>query len=485
MSDQIDVPNEIDGPNQIDGPNEIDVPKKRNVFSRLYHGETNFNIVGRWKLWFAISGLLMVVSVVSVGVKGLNLGIDFTGGTVWEVPAGDADPGEVGTVMAALGYRDVQVQELTQATGGGERTFRVEAEASASPDAETTAALDEADAALGRLINDVPDDLRGRYRTVQENLRSVEGPFEESVPAELTALQEQIDQIASEAADSDDAEAAYRAGLDELPAQVTTLETLEQIERERLGNAVSEGLAELTGSEVDQVTVDRIGPSWGKTLTEKARTALLVFMAGIMLYITFRFEFRMALATVAALVHDLVITVGVYSVFAFPVTPATVIALLTILGFSIYDGIVVFDRVDENKALLGRNAKMTYSEMANLSLNQVLMRSLNTSITALLPILSILVVGSWILGEVTLQEFGLALFVGVMLGAYSSLYIATPLLALLKEREPKYRELRERIALQRGTAGSGEGEDRVLVSQSAASGGITVEPKPRKQKRRT
>ena len=153
----------------------------------------------------------------------------------------------------------------------------------------------------------------------------------------------------------------------------------------------------------------------------------------------------MAIGTLAALVHDLLVVIGAYALLQLPVTPATVIAILTILGFSIYDGIVVFDRVDENTRLLSAGARMTYTEMANLSLNQVLMRSLNTQITALLPIISLLIVGSLVLGATTLQEFGLALFLGQLSGAYSSIFIASPVLALLKEREPRYRALRKRL----------------------------------------
>ena len=154
------------------------------------------------------------------------------------------------------------------------------------------------------------------------------------------------------------------------------------------------------------------------------------------LYITFRFELKMAIPTIVALVHDILVTIGVYSFAGFEVTPATVISLLTILGFSIYDGIVVFDKVDENTQLVGTSQNLTYGGMVNLSLNQVLMRSLNTSITALLPVGSLLILGSFVLGATTLQEFALALLIGLFAGAYSSIFIASPMLAVLKEREP-------------------------------------------------
>jgi preprotein translocase SecF subunit len=449
------------------------------IFSRLYHGETNVDIVGRWKLWFAVSAMLIAVGIGALATRGLNLGIDFTGGTVWELPAGDAAAADVTAAMADLGYADAQVQELTQAgDGGDERYFRVEAEASASPASETTEALDDLTTSLESLADDVPEAAAAPLETVIETLDAVTGPFAEPIPAELTVFADQVDALAEAPDDVTEADVA------DLRGQVTVLETLEQSQREELGREVSERLAEITGAEISEVAIDRVGPSWGQQLTEKARTALVWFMLAIMLYITVRFEFRMALATIAALVHDLVLTVGIYSLFGFPVTPATVIALLTILGFSIYDGIVVFDRVDENRSMLGKGAKVTYSEMANLSLNQVLMRSLNTSITAVLPILSILVVGSIVLGESTLQEFGIALFVGVLLGAYSSLFIATPLLAVLKEREPAYRELRERVLANRSGQAS---PNAVPVVATAGAGGpgaaadAEVAPRPRKQ----
>ena len=186
----------------------------------------------------------------------------------------------------------------------------------------------------------------------------------------------------------------------------------------------------------------------------------MFFLIAILIYITIRFEFRMAVATIGALLHDILVVVGVYAILQLPVTPATVVAFLTIMGFSIYDGIVVFDRVDENTRLLSSGAKMTYSDMVNVSLNQVLMRSLNTQITALIPILSVLLVGSLALGQASLQEFGLALFIGQLSGAYSSIFIASPLLAILKEREPRYRALRQRLVERGGPAAGGHDRRR-------------------------
>lgn len=453
-------------------------PVHHGALSRLYHGETNVDIVGRWKLWFAISSAFLLIGLVALVGNGLNLGIDFTGGTVWEVPAGKADVAEVEAAMTDLGYDDVQVQLVTQNTGSGDkRILRVEAEATAQPDAATTKAINSATSDLNSIKGKLKGESAEKIDAVVGNLDSIEGPFAEPVPDELAALQDQIDELGDKLPDAKDKTELVSTSAAAMQTQVSTLDAAEQTERERSGQAVSDELAKQTGTNVKEVTVDTVGPSWGQQVSGKARTALIVFLIAISIYITLRFEFRMAMATLAALIHDLLIVVGIYAIFQFPVTPATVIALLTILGFSIYDGIVVFDRVDENTKLLGRKSRMTYSEMANMSLNQVLMRSLNTSITALLPIASVLVLGSFVLGATTLEEFGLALFLGLLSGAYSSIFIATPLLAILKEREPRYRELRERLA-GRGP----QGEDLVAAGAAAPGQGRTADVTPRARK---
>jgi len=267
-------------------------------------------------------------------------------------------------------------------------------------------------------------------------------------------------------------------------------EAVERVDREEVASA----LAELAGTDVDEVSINEVGPSWGEEITEKAVRALVYFLIAIAIYISLRFEWRMAVATLVAVVHDVFITVGVYSVTGFEVTPATVIAFLTILGFSLYDGIVVFDKVHANTKLIGGSGKMTYSDVLNLSMNEVLMRSLNTSITATLPVISTLVVGANLLGAVTLQEFSLALLVGLATGAYSSIFIASPILALLKEREPRYAAVRQRLA-SRGPlvtpAPVVATPAPVDVAEPAPgppaprpSYGGAIPPRPRKKKRR-
>jgi preprotein translocase subunit SecF len=208
---------------------------------------------------------------------------------------------------------------------------------------------------------------------------------------------------------------------------------------------VIDALAKLTKQPVTSVSVTTVGPTWGGQVTQKAVIALIVFLVLVAVYISLRFEPKMAVAAFIALLHDLLVTAGVYSLTGFQVTPDTVIAVLTILGYSLYDTVVVFDRVRDNSKGLGATGRMTYTEMVNLSMNQTLARSINTSLVAIMPVLAVLLIGAEILGATTLQNYGLALFVGLCSGAYSSIFIASPLLAWLKEREPRYAAIRQRI----------------------------------------
>ncbi len=310
------------------------------LWSRLYNGETDFAFVERWKRWATLSGSILVVGLLSLIVQSLNFGIDFEGGTSWEVRASGVSVAETREALEPFGLDDAKVQVL------GRDLLRVQA-------------------------------------ARQEGDQSVK----------VTAV-----------------------------------------------------LADLAGTTTEAVSLNDVGPSWGADVTRKAIKALVVFFVLIAGYISWRFEPKMALAALAAVVHDIGITIGVYSLSRFEVTPATVVAFLTILGFSLYDTIVVFDKVDENTKGLAASGKITYSAMVDLSMNQVLMRSLNTSLVATLPIASVLVVGVGILGATVLKDFGLALLVGLLTGAYSSIFIAAPVLALLKEREPRYAGIRQRLA---------------------------------------
>lgn len=339
--------------------------RKRGIFFRLYYGETNFQVVARRRLWFLLSGIVILLGMGSVAARGLNFGIDFEGGTAWEVQAPGVSVAEARDALRPVGLADAKVQVL------GDDRLRVQA--------------------------DLEDAEDGRTQEV------------------------------------------------------------------------STALSELAGG--NEVDINEVGPSWGSQITEKAQRALIFFFLAIALYITLRFEWKMAVAALAAVVHDILVTVGVYSLFGLEISPATVISMLTILGFSLYDTIVVFDKVDENTKGLAASGRMTYADTANVSMNQVLMRSLNTSVVAILPVLSVLVVGAWILGATTLQDFGLALAIGLVTGAYSSIYIATPLLAILKEREPRYAAIRERLA---NRSGGGSGLLTPAAAGASAGGGAAV-----------
>ena len=349
---------------------QVEAPRT-SLRHKLYHGETTIDFVGRRNIWFVVSSVFVLAGLISLLTQGLNYGIDFKGGTSWEVPAERVSVEEARDAVRPLGLGDATIQTI-----GGDR-IRV-------------------------------------------------------------------------------------ASGNESPEQQAQ---------------ISQALAEVANVDTGQVSVNDVGPSWGKAVTNKARNALVVFFVLISIYISLRFEWKMAVAALSAVVHDIFVTVGTYSIFRFEVTPATVVAFLTILGYSLYDTIVVFDKVEENAKGLGATGRFTYSDMVNLSMNQVLMRSLNTSIVAIMPIVSILVIGAGVLGATTLNNFGLALLVGLLTGAYSSIFIASPMLAILKEREPRYAGIRQRL-----TAKGGAG---LLTPAAAAAlaggggGGTSAPPRPR------
>ncbi len=341
-------------------------PKRPSVWSRIYRGETSFDFVGRRRWWFTISAVVILAGVISLATRGLNLGIEFKGGTAWDVRSSSL------TVS--------QARDALGPSGLGSATVEV----------------------LGSGSNQTVE--------VQYNLKDL--------------------------------------------SQAARTQKIEQ---------VSAALAKAGHVPVSSVSINDVGPTWGGDVTSKAVRALIVFLVAIALYITFRFEWRMAVAALVALIHDILVTAGIYSLSGFQVTPATVIAFLTILGYSLYDTIVVFDRVLENTKGLGSTGRVTITDTVNLSMNQVLARSINTSLVAILPILSVLVLGAQVLGATTLQEFGLALFIGLTTGAYSSIFIASPLLAMIKEHEPRYATIRQRLASRGDALG-------VLTPAAAAAG---------------
>jgi preprotein translocase subunit SecF len=315
---------------------------------RLYRGEIDVDFVGQWKLWYSLSGLLLVVSIAGLLINGLNMGVEFKGGSVFSFkPQSSVSVEEVRGTFSEQGVH----QPIVQTAGE-------------------------------------------RYRVTTETL-----------------------------------------------SESTTLKMQDVISKEY-------------GVPVKEVNIQSIGASWGGEVSEKAWIGLGVFMLAIILYLSMAFEPKMALAAIVALVHDLVITAGVYAWSGFEVTPATLLGFLTILGYSLYDAVVVFDMIKEVTAKLGTTSKQTYSMAANDALNHTLIRSLNTSLVAILPVAAILFIGTTVLGAGTLKDLSLALFVGMVVGTYSSLCVATPLLVTLKEREPKYQAIARRIASTSGAKGA-------------------------------
>jgi len=354
-----------------------------NITGRLYRGEVSIDFVSRKKLWYTISGCILVISLLALIFRGLDYSVDFKGGSAFTVPA-TAQVTQTG------------LENVVEANGGSNPTAT------------------------------------------------------EIHPFNGTASTWQV--------------------------QTTQLTPKQSFK-------VLSALEKKYNFSSNEVSVTSVGSSWGAQVTQKAVEALIAFLIVVVLYLSIAFEWRMAAAAFVALAHDIVITIGVYALTGFQVSPATIIGLLTILGYSLYDTVVVFDKVRENTAPLLGTRKSTYSEAANLALNQTLVRSINTSLTALLPVTAILVVGTLLLGNGELKDLSLVLFVGMLSGTYSSICIATPVLADLKEREPQYKALAKQVALRaaggraairraRAAAAAGSGSGRSgAANGSAANGG--------------
>ncbi|WP_037365173.1 protein translocase subunit SecF [Amycolatopsis orientalis] len=267
---------------------------------------------------------------------------------------------------------------------------------------------------------------------------------------------------------------SFNTALGEAPAETQTVgtgnastiqtrsETLTADQVAKVKKQIFEDLGPIgsNGKSSEQAISDSaVSASWGDEISRQALIALAVFLVAVVVFLAIYFDTRMAFAALISLLHDIVVTAGVYSLVGFEVTPATVIGLLTILGFSLYDTVVVFDKVRENtRGLLGLSRR-TYAEAANLALNQTLMRSFNTAFIALLPILGLLIVGYLLLGSGTLQDLALVQLTGTLVGVLSSVALATPLLVDFKMRDPKYRQQAERVAARRAKAAKREATD--------------------------
>ncbi len=337
------------------------------IGGRLYRGEVSVEFVGRRRRWYAISGAILLISIVALFGRGLNFSVDFKGGSVFQFSAPHASIAQVrSTVTGSGGGADAIVQQVGS---GSKASWMVQ---------------------TGKL--------------------------------------------------------AYPQAV-----------------------KVQNGISRAYGLTVKQVSTTFVGPSWGSQISQKALQALIAFLIVIVIYLSIAFEWKMAVAALTALAHDIVITIGVYALTGFEVSPATVIGLLTILGYSLYDTVVVFDKVRENTAGLLGSSRSTYSQAANLALNQTLVRSINTSLIALLPVAAILFVGAGLLGAGELKDLALVLFVGMLSGTYSSIFIATPVLAQLKEREPQFKALAKRVALRES---GGRAAKRAAAKGPAAKGAV-------------
>ena len=323
----------------------------------VFNGETALDYPRWWRRAVTVSLVAIVLSVGSFGVRGLNLGIDFEGGTTFEILAPGVSVAEAREVMAGIGSEDSRIQTV--------------------------------DGDVIRIRSEVSD------------------------PAHAAEIRNLLD------------------------TQLGTVQTFEQV-----------------------------GPTWGAEVTSKAANALVVFFAVVALYITVRLEWKMALGALAAVAHDIVVSVGLYSILQLEITPSTVIAFLTIMGYSLYDTIVVYDKVREVTGRLGATERYTYTELMNLALNRVTMRSINTSITSAIPVVSLLLIGSVIMGATALQEFGIALLIGIIVGSYSSLFLASTLVTVLKEREERWQQVADKVAQRTGV--TDEGTTRLIGREEAA-----------------
>jgi preprotein translocase subunit SecF len=350
--------------------------KFNEVGNRLYTGETSVDFVGKRKLWYVVSLIIIAIAAFGLFGRGLNLGIEFKGGAKFNVPS---------TVSVE------DARNIVKAAG-------------------------------------VPTSV---IIAVGNERLEIQTP-----PLEQTEIESFTSKIAVD----------FKVD----PALITT---------------------------------QSVGPSWGADITRQALIGLGVFLLLVILFLTVYFELRMAAAAIVALLHDLLITIGVYAITGFEVTPATVIGILTILGYSLYDTVVVFDKVKENSRGIIAQSRLNYRESANLALNQTLIRSINTSIVALLPVAAILIVGVGILQAGTLKDLALALFVGIAAGTYSSIFIATPFLVQLKERQPEIQALGRRVHARRANAGT-VGPEAMKISGDTGLANQVLPAGPRTQPKR-
>jgi preprotein translocase subunit SecF len=437
-------------------------------FRRLYRGLTEFDFVGRSRVWFTISAVVIIAGMSALGIRGLNLGIDFKGGSTWTIEAPNASQTQVVNAVTASGLNQPVVEILTN-TATGKRTVQVEA--------DLNSLSSKAQTAISNRVTDTLARLAGAYD--RGAVQHVKGSDTWTIVGQGVTEATLLSAMSADGATSPTASfTTHHQGHKLIHDIVVTADVhgLTAVQQATLSSSVKLTLAKLTSTyDTTAVSSTFVGPTWGGEITSKAIEALIAFFFAVVIYISLRFEPKMALAAFIAMLHDLAVTVGIYALFGFQVTPDTVIAVLTILGYSLYDTVVVFDRVRDNTKPFAASGRMTYSTMVNLSMNQTLARSINTSMVAILPVFSVLLIGAELLGAVTLQAYGVALTVGLLSGAYSSIFIASPLLAIMKEREQKYRAVRQRLTAkgERLVSMSAQGAARFAMAAPAASTGAT------------
>lgn len=336
---------------------------QHSFLSRLYTGTGAFEVVGRRKLWYGISGGIVTIAILSIIVRGFTFGIDFKGGTTVSFPRGDV--------------KVTEVEEVFHKTLGSD------------PESVVTVG-------------------NGASATVQIRSKTLSNAQTEKLRDALF-------------------DAFHPKGADGKPSK----------------KAISDAA---------------VSETWGGQITKKAVIALVVFLVLVAIYITVRYERYMTISAIAAMVFDLTVTAGVYALVGFEVTPATVIGLLTILGFSIYDTVIVFDKVEENTNGFQHTTRRTFAEQANLAVNQTFMRSINTSLISVLPVVALMVVAVWLLGVGTLKDLALVQLIGIIVGTYSSIFFATPLLVTLRERTDLVRTHTRRVLKRRAAASPAAGE---------------------------
>jgi preprotein translocase subunit SecF len=353
----------------VEGEPTRRAPSRASLAHRLYNGEAGLDVIGKRRLWFKVTGVVVLLCVLLMVVRGFNFGIEFAGGNSLRVPASSE---QLSDIRQAAEDAGAQVSSA-QVVGGNSVLLRTEA----------------------------------------------------------------LDPAAEE--------------------------------------AVVTAVAQAAGVAETEVSPQAVSADWGGDVTNKALLALVVFLVAVVAFLAIRFRPSMAVAAIVALVHDIVVTAGVYALIGFEVTPSTVIGLLTILGFSLYDTVVVFDKVDENTKDLTKSARSTYGEAADLAVNQTLMRSINTSVIALLPVAGLLFVGAGLLGAGTLKDLALVLFIGLAAGTYSSIFLATPVLAEIEERKPENVALHKRVLARRAAeARTGGARPAGPVASARRGGGATA-----------